>query len=341
MRERVPALGCRPTVHRGPPQRWVVVHSQAKCRRRVPKCDVFPGKGEDVHAPLEKVFKLGAKQHGAVSRAQVLSLGLTERVIDGMIASGRWRVLSRRAYALPGAPVTWEQRAMARALSFQPDGAISHLAAAALLGIAERKPERIDVTVPIRRKGGPAVHRARTFSRVDIRKVDGIPVTCPARTLIDLAGILTREPLEAALDTAILKGLVSLAAVRRYIDARGLGNRRGVALLRRLLDDRESAVPESELERKFERLVKKHSLPKPARQFWVGRRRIDYAYPEKKIAIELDGRKDHAKKRVFEADRKRQNQLVIAGWTPLRFTWDQLRHEDEDVAATIRAALDA
>jgi very-short-patch-repair endonuclease len=71
----------------------------------------------------------------------------------------------------------------------------------------------------------------------------------------------------------------------------------------------------------------------------VGDRRLDFAYPDQKIMIELDGRIDHSKKRIFEDDRKRQNDLVLAGWTVLRFTWDDVTKRPAEVARTIERAL--
>jgi very-short-patch-repair endonuclease len=145
--------------------------------------------------------------------------------------------------------------------------------------------------------------------------------------------------LESALDTAIKLRLVSLEHISRYIERNGPANRKGVARLRRLLRDRTEGVPESELERRFLRVIRKARLPMPARQHRIGSRRIDFAYVEKRIAIELDGLADHRTKRIFEDDRRRQNDLVLDGWVVLRFTWDDVTKRSDDVIATIRRAI--
>jgi very-short-patch-repair endonuclease len=77
----------------------------------------------------------------------------------------------------------------------------------------------------------------------------------------------------------------------------------------------------------------------PTRQHRLGNRRIDYVYADRKIAIELDGRGTRATKKVFEDDRKRQNEIVLGDWRILRFTWDNVTLEANYVIETLRSAL--
>jgi very-short-patch-repair endonuclease len=245
--------------------------------------------------------------------------------------------MERGLYAVSGSSRTWHQRAVACVLRACAGAAVSHLAAAWLLRLVAQRPNGIEVTVPYAMRAGGTPHRAKDFSRSDIRIVDGIPVTCPARTLIDIASLLPDKPLAAALDTALLKGLVSLPALRRYVADRGLGRKRGVGRLLKLVDDREFGVPESELEREFLLLIRRSKLPKPERQKPVGRYRVDFAYPDARLLIEVDGRANHGTAQAFEDDPLRQNALVLAGWTVLRFTWKQVTQQPEYVVETIRA----
>jgi very-short-patch-repair endonuclease len=280
---------------------------------------------------------LAAKQHSAFSRSQALALGFSPTVIRTRIRNGDWLHLRKGVYAIAGSGDTWERRAMATQLHAGDGAALSCFAAASLLELIDGRPERIDVAVPTRRKGG---HTAKSLGRKDIRHVGPFVVTCPARTLIDLAGVARPDRLEDALDRALFKGLATPSSVRDYIEEKGLGRRKGVGLLQRLLDDRErDGAPEVELERRFERLVRKAGLPMPTRQHWLGRRRIDYVYADKKIAIELDGRGPRASKKVFERDRKRQNAIVLDDWKILRFTWDNVTLEQDYVIETLRSAL--
>ena len=112
-----------------------------------------------------------------------------------------------------------------------------------------------------------------------------------------------------------------------------------MGVLSRLLDDREHGVPESELERAFLRLVRRHRLPVPVRQHPVGRYRLDFAYPDVKVAIELDGWATHGSPQRRRADLSRQNELEVLGWHVLRFTWDDVTKDPAGVALTVRAVL--
>ena len=111
------------------------------------------------------------------------------------------------------------------------------------------------------------------------------------------------------------------------------------APLRALLTDRAEGIPQKELERRFLRLIRAYGLPKPVRQKRSGNRKIDFAYPELMIAIEVDGWNSHGSPAALASDLKRQNELILRGWTILRFTWSQITKQPDEVAATIRAAL--
>jgi very-short-patch-repair endonuclease len=271
-----------------------------------------------------------------------MSTGMTSDQIRQKVRSGFWHAHSPGTYIVAGTVDTWEQRTMASVAAAGPLAVCSHLSAAWLHRLIEKRPGRIDVTVPHgRHRGsvpGVVLHKAR-LQRSDIRRIDGIPVTGPGRTLVDVAALLDDRRLAAALDTALLRGLVSIPALRRYIDERGLGRNRGVGRLMRLLDDRELGVPESELERRFLAVAKRFRLAAPARQAPVGPYRVDFAYPEKRLLIELDGRATHGTAEAFEADPIRQNALVLDGWVVLRFTWKQLRERPSYVVETIERAL--
>ena len=221
--------------------------------------------------------------------------------------------------------------------------ALRALSAAFVLGLSDSAPRRIEVAV---RDGardgkadGSAVRRASSLGAHDVRTVRGLRVTCPARTLVDLAAVAADRELARAVDRALLKGLVTIAVVRRYIKERRLQRRRGVARLIRLLDDREFGVPESELERRTLELIGECRLPEPARQRRVGPHRVDFAYDGERVLIEADGRATHGTSEAFEADPVRQNELVLQGWTVLRFTWRQITQDPDYVADTIRRAV--
>ena len=120
---------------------------------------------------------------------------------------------------------------------------------------------------------------------------------------------------------------------------RRLAHRPGVGRLRAIVEDRTAGIPSEELEREFLRLIRRFRLPKPVRQRPQGRYRIDFAYPDAMLAIEVDGWSSHGTPAALANDLRRQNKLVLSGWTVLRFTWKQLVESPDEVVATIRTAL--
>jgi very-short-patch-repair endonuclease len=286
----------------------------------------------------QKVVALAARQHSVVERGQALALGMTKREIDYRIEMGRLVVVEPRIYLVPGSPKTWERIAMAAVLAAGRDAVVSYFAAGWLLGLTQKKPAIIDITIPHERhplKGrGRRLHRVRLLAS-DVTVFNRIPTTAKARTLLDLAGVLPGPQLEAALDRTVLNKRVPLEVLAAYVADK---RTKGVADLKRLIKNRRLGIPESELERLFERAMKKARLPMPKRQHTTIRRRVDYVYRDLGIAIELDGYAEHGDRQAFQEDRRRQNELVNAGWTVLRFTWEDLKQRPGYVAETIRTA---
>lgn len=283
---------------------------------------------------------LAARQHGVFSRSQAVSLGLSEDAADRRLRSGRWRAVEPGIYAMAGSPDTWERRLVSAVLVSRGRALVSHVTAAALHELSEVRSEVTHVTVVHGRhhprSAEREVHQARNLTPRDATSLRGIAVTSIPRTLVDVAGCVSRERLEAILDAALVGRKASLRRLRAYVEQ--TGNKRGVGYLRRLLAEREDGVPESELERRFIRLVRKLRLPEPARQVRIGSYRVDFAYPAHRIAIELDGYRYHGSSRALRADLVRQNRLVLLGWLPLRFTWADVADEDA-VAETLRTIL--
>lgn len=198
-----------------------------------------------------------------------------------------------------------------------------------------------EVTIgPNGRFDGCIAHRAAPLERVDRSVVNAIPCTSATRTIIDLAGVVEPEALESALESAVRRGLTSAAYVKRRLDALGMKGRAGSGVLADLLACH-LGVNDSELETRFLQLCRRTGLPKPVLHLAVGDYEVDYAYPERRLAIELDGGGVHTRVSVFQRDRTKQNFLVLQGWTVLRFTWDDLVVRPDDVAAAVLTALAA
>jgi very-short-patch-repair endonuclease len=213
-----------------------------------------------------------------------------------------------------------------------------------VLGLVEGRPEHLEVVVRRGTRSGDlraaSVRRVAHLDIRDVRTVKGLRVTCPARTLVDLAGALTDRALARAVDTALLSGLTTIRVIRRYVHDRRLQRRPGIRRLVKLLDDREFGVPESELERRMLELIGQYRLPSPERQRAAGPHRVDFAYLEAAVLVEVDGRATHGTAEAFDQDPVRQNDLVLEGWTVLRFTWTHITADPDYVAETITRALE-
>lgn len=296
-----------------------------------------------------RVANLAATQYGAIGRSQALELGATKAAIKAALSSGRWEQKHRGVYIVRGAPQTWHQELMAVCLLGTKDIFASHRSAAVLLRLAgfEREgPIEISTTRNLRRFSETVVvHKVLPPPACDVAEIRGIPATDPARTLIDLAGAVRAEVLEIALDDALNRRLVTIARLRWRIRTLGVKGRPGTALLKILIEDRRfTTQSESPLETRFLRLVRESGLPLPSKQLEIrdsGRfvARVDFAYPEQRIAIEVDGYAHHSGRLDFENDRERRNWLETLGWRVINVTDRQMRYGQSDLIERLRKML--
>jgi very-short-patch-repair endonuclease len=162
-------------------------------------------------------------------------------------------------------------------------------------------------------------------------------VTSPGRTLIDLATVLKHGQLEEAINAADKLQLIDPERLRGEVEAhRGTA---GVPMLRDILDRHTFTLTDSELERRFMRLVRRAGLPRPLTQRRVNGYRVDFCWPELKLIVETDGLRYHRTAAQQSKDRARDQAHVAAGFTVLRFTHAQVRYERARVVSTLRAVL--
>ena len=170
---------------------------------------------------------------------------------------------------------------------------------------------------------------------------EGTPVTTPARTLVDLAAVLPPERVEDALDAALSSGLIARPRVLWRLDALSEQGRPGIRLLRELIEARAPAaeVPASVLETALRRVLAPLDLPEPVWELWVfvgGRwRRLDAGWRDLSFGIETDGWANHCGRARWEDDLARQNDLVVDGWTLLRFPYSEIKYRPEPVRRVI------
>ncbi|MHB8293176.1 MAG: type IV toxin-antitoxin system AbiEi family antitoxin domain-containing protein [Acidimicrobiales bacterium] len=283
--------------------------------------------------------------HGVLTREAALLIGATPGSLRQMVESGQWQRVHAGVFvpaALRTGPLTDTAAALAAG---GPEAAASHGSAAWLLGIAERAPSRPALTVPPQRRprlAGVDVHRGNV---VDRRSAQGLACTSPLRTLLDLAGRSSVAQLDMAVDRCLAKGLVRMRDLRRL----GSGAQkysRGLEPLRASLQRRGyTGAPEpSVLESRLCRLLVAAGVEQPRSEvIWgpEGEYRLDFAYPPKRLAIEVNGYVWHFSPEQQARDHERYNRLIAAGWRVLIYSWQLVMREPERMIAGIAALLAA
>jgi very-short-patch-repair endonuclease len=289
------------------------------------------------------IHRHARRQYGLVTRPQALAAGLSSSAVDRLVQTGAWLQMAAGVYAPASVPMSWRRQVLAACLAI--DGYASHRTAAALWDLSGCRPGNIHVVVAHSRSAcsPPAVlHQSRVLPAGDVTTIDRIPVTRPARTLVDLAGCVPRPTLEEAVDDALCRRLVTFDR----LDCRHRALRHGRKGARTLADVlttwRDGSEPQDVAESRLLRRLRHAGLPAPTTQFDVctadGRfvARLDAAWPEHKVGIELDGFRWHASPRAFEHDRRRRNHLVHLGWTVFQATPADLTVDGAHLAELVR-----
>ena len=277
---------------------------------------------------------IAQRQLGLITHDQAMQL-ITYRMIERLLGSGRWERVHRGVYRVAGAPVTYEQRVVAASLAAGAESAASHRSAAWIWGLLDEEPDVVEIAVPRplhHRLRNVVVHRATDLERADTM-----------RTLVDLAAVAPVGTVAHALHRALSTRLAAFDATEAALERVARKGRRGVRVFRKLLDEqRDNPRPAGVFEAKFSSLARGFALPTAVPELdvladdgtWIAR--VDFAYPEAKLFIELDGLETHGSGPALQRDLARQNALVDAGWQPLRYTWADLTRRQPAVAAEVR-----
>jgi very-short-patch-repair endonuclease len=309
----------------------------------------------DGQTAVDSVWELAASQHGVVARDQLLELGLGRRAIEHRLRKGRLHAIRHRGrrwrcvYAVGRPQLTERGLFMAALLFAGPRAILSHESAAILWGIRSGPPGRhrrsapneapIEVTLPPfgRHPTGLRLHR-RILPPEDHQLLDGIAVTSPIKTLLDLGTRLKELDLEGAVNQADKLDLVNPETLRRALDTRA--GVRGVGTLRKLLDRRTFVLTDSALERRFLPLVRRAKLSRPRTGVRLNGFKVDFYWPDLGLVVETDGLRYHRTPGQQARDRRRDQAHAAAGLTALRFTHSQVAFEPEHVVATLVAVAE-
>jgi very-short-patch-repair endonuclease len=272
---------------------------------------------------------VAARQHGMVTVGQLAAAGIGRSAVSHRVREGRLVRRHRGVYQVGPllAPLGAE---MAAVLACGSGAALSHGTAAALWGF-RTAPTGIHVTVPgraIRAPRGVRVHQALSL---DAAVRQGLPLTTPARTLLDLASRLGEAELVRAAEQAQILRLTDRAELRAQTG-------RGAARLRAALPG-EPTLTRSEAEQRLLSLIRSARLPRPETNVRIAGHEVDVVWRAARLVVEVDGYAYHSSRAAFERDRARDADLMQAGYRVLRVTWRQLTQEPEAVVARLAALL--
>jgi very-short-patch-repair endonuclease len=278
------------------------------------------------------ISALAEHQHRVVSRAQLIdNFAIGRDAIDRRINNKRLHRVHKGVYAVGSRKLSTEGRLLAAVLAGGPDAFVCGQSAAAYDGFARDDPRQVHLAAKTTRKRrGIRFHEYDVLSDETTTK-NGIPITTPARTLLDCAATFSPSRLEQSLREALYHNRTTLPALRRLID-RHPGHR-GAKALKAAIASVEDApgITRSTLERRFEHFRRRHKLPPPKLN---ARLRIegtdieaDCWWPAQRLIVELDDRSTHARRQDFERDRRRDRKAQAAGLRIVRVTNEDLADE--------------
>lgn len=289
-----------------------------------------------------RVAEIAGDAWGIVTVAELRTCGLTDNAIASRRRRGWLHRLHPGVYAVGHPNPTWEGRLLAAVRACGPAAVLSHHSAAELWGFLDREERSPQVTVAggsTRRHAGIRVHRTLSLGPSERRRELGVPVTSPARTLLDLAPVLPPKGIRAAVRRAHGLRLLALRQIGELLEQHP--RRRGCAVLRRVISSG-AAPTQSELESEVLDLILSAGLTHPVVNEpleLAGTRVIpDFRWPESRLVVEADGAAWHEGTLARAADAERQALLEAHGHTVVRVSWRQAMLEPEATRERVRAA---
>jgi len=292
------------------------------------------------------VADLAARQHGVVSVKQLYSLGLSDRQVRQRVAAGWLRRVHRGVYAIGRGNPAREGWWVAAVLACGEGAVLSHQAAAELWKLRQRRgarPAVVEVSIPTgsgrRPRPGIALHRVTELRPEESTLHCRIPVTTPARTILDLGTFLPRRQLERAIDEAERLKLCTEEDLDKIVAAHF--GRPGAGALGALIREHRagSTATRNDFEELFLALCRSRHLPQPEVNVPLLDFVVDFLWANARLVVEVDGRGSHETRRGFQEDRDRDGRLAVAGYRVIRFTWWDITRRPAVVADRVRRLL--
>ena len=263
------------------------------------------------------------RQHGNVTRRQLLELGLTRTGINRRLERGA--LVTRYPGVYCQAPARQDPQALiaAAVLAGGPNAAASHASAAFLWGFVPRyePPPEISLTTGDRRPRHILTHRCPSLGPRDITHQRGVPTTTRARTILDIAPRLGTKQLNRLVNDALRSRHLRRAALKDIVDRNPLHP--GAKLLRPFADTTANPT-NSDFEDEFLAFVHKYGLPTPLINVVLDGTEVDAYFPEANLIVEADGWEYHNDRQAFEDDRERDAENLRHGRNTLRITKERM-----------------
>lgn len=270
----------------------------------------------------QEVARIADRQHGVVTRSQLLSAGVTPTEVRRRLRSGALLQEHRGVYRVGHRAPSIHARYLAAVLACGDGALLSGLAAGHLLGLVKALAPAPEVTTPTERRiPGLITRRSRSLDARDATSWHGIPVTTVPRTLVDLAAVLNAEDLARACHEAGVLHHTTPAQVDPVLARRP--NTPGATTLRAVLRG-ETQVTLSKLERRFLSLIDEVGLPRPIMNRPAGTKRVDARWPDHNLTVELDSYRYHHSRHAWERDRRREREAHARGDSIRRYTHDDV-----------------
>jgi hypothetical protein len=284
-----------------------------------------------------QIAAIAARNHGVVTRTQLLFAGVTSRQIERRLESGALISVYRGVYRVGHAAPSVEACYLAAVRACGDAAVLSGRAAAHLWGLLRGPPPPPEVTAPTQRRvAGVTCRRRRNLDHRDRTDWRGIPVTSLPLTMVDLAASLTQPSLASAFHKASVLHSTTPAAVEAVLDRRP--NSTGAGKLRRVLRGDER-VTLSALESRFLSLLRANGLALPTSNTRFGRRRLDCHWPKHRLIVELDSYTYHSSRHAWEEDRRRERLVRARGDEFRRYTWGDVFEAPSLMLRELRSLL--
>jgi hypothetical protein len=290
----------------------------------------------------ERIAAVAARQRGRIARRQLEAIGISSSSVAWRLSRARL-FRSLRGVFVVGHMASVELGAETDALlSVRPGAALSHWSAAALLGLWTPSPREIELVVDVwdgATNPGVRVHRSGILESRDVWIRRGLPVTSPARTLLDIAVTATARQLELAFDRGVVEKTLRPVHVRDVLDRAGghLGRARLAALLDR--EGRGTTITASPPEEQMLALIQRAGLPAPQVNAPFGQWKLDFYWPEARFVLEVDSYGFHSTRYRFQRDRRKDNALRRADIEVMRIVDTEIGERSHSLVVDITRAL--